>query len=484
MTRTQRTGVITALLLASLMSGLDATIINTALPAIISDLHGIQFMGWIVAVFLFGTAVFSPLWGKLGDRIGNKKAFELSILIFMVSSMIEGMASNIWIFIIARAVMGIGAGGMGSIPYIILGQLYQNIHQRSQGLAYISAAWSGATIIGPLVGGWIVDSWGWHWVFYINLPLGIITILILHFFFKEQVQIVTTPFDYRGSFLLITGLTCMLMGVQLLGMVSWLIVLTFLILSGVLLSWFWNNEKKVNDPVIPTHLFKSSRLVKDLVIFALAWGGTISFSIYAPMWAQGLLAMTALVGGMTQIPGSVFDFVGSQMTHTLRQKIGDRNTITFALIVSLLAPLGLMISKVNTPVGWICFFSIFYGFGVGVIFNILQIKVQQDVHRRDMGIATSVSYLIRILAQTFMSSVYGVIMNFALERGVRIAKGHITVKMMNKLSNSATVHELPAHLLPQMRLILHSGLQDIMFVSCVLLLIAVGYNLFKKENEN
>lgn len=155
------------------------------------------------------------------------------------------------------------------------------------------------------------------------------------------------------------------------------------------------------------------------MIFALAWGGTISFSTYAPMWVQGLLAMTALVGGMTQIPGSIFDFVGSQLTHSFRKKIGDQNTITVALVIAFLAPFGMLCSKVNAGIGWICFFSIFYGFGVGVIFNILQIKVQQDVDHRDVGIVTSVSYLIRILAQTFMSSIYGVIMNMALARGVR-----------------------------------------------------------------
>ena len=96
------------------------------------------------------------------------------------------------------------------------------------------------------------------------------------------------------------------MGIQLLGMVAWEWIVGLLLIGGILLILFWKNEQQVNDPIIPTHLFKSSKLVKDLVIFALAWGGTISFSIYAPMWAQGLLAMTALVGGMTQIPGSIF----------------------------------------------------------------------------------------------------------------------------------------------------------------------------------
>ena len=128
--------------------------------------------------------------------------------------------------------------------------------------------WSGATIIGPLVGGWIVDTLSWHWVLYINLPIGIITILILNVFFKEQVEVIRTPFDYRGSVLSIIGLAFPLMGIQLLGTVAWEWIVGLLLTGGILLILFWKNEQRVNDPIIPTHLFKSSKLVKDLVIFA------------------------------------------------------------------------------------------------------------------------------------------------------------------------------------------------------------------------
>ena len=141
MTRKQITWVTVALLLANIVSGMDATIITTALPAIVSDLHGIQYMGWIVAVFLLGMAVFSPLWGKLGERTSNKLAFQLGLVLFIVSSAFEGMASNIYYFLLARFFMGIGAGGIGSLPYIIIGEIFPKYYQRAKALGYISASW-------------------------------------------------------------------------------------------------------------------------------------------------------------------------------------------------------------------------------------------------------------------------------------------------------------------------------------------------------
>ncbi|KRL80550.1 MFS family major facilitator transporter [Lactobacillus ultunensis DSM 16047] len=160
-----------ALILANIMSGLDATIINTAIPAIVSDLHGIQYMGWIVACFLLGMSVSVPIWSKLGERMGNKFAFELSLALFILGSILEGVAPDIYFFLISRVLMGVGAGGMGSLPYIIVGYIYPNVKKRTVILSYIAASFSAASIAGPLVGGWIVDALSWHWVFYINVAI-------------------------------------------------------------------------------------------------------------------------------------------------------------------------------------------------------------------------------------------------------------------------------------------------------------------------
>lgn len=184
MSRNRKILVTFALVLSNMMAGLDATIINTALPAIISDLHGIQYMGWIVAIFLLGMAVSTPLWSKFGEKRGNKVAYITATIVFMIGALFQGLAPNIIWFITARSVMGIGAGGMNTIPFIIYSQIFKNIKRRSQVIGIASAGFSGTSIIGPLIGGWIVDTFSWHWVFYINLPLALLSILIIAFFFK------------------------------------------------------------------------------------------------------------------------------------------------------------------------------------------------------------------------------------------------------------------------------------------------------------
>ena len=210
-----------ALLLSNAMAGLDGTIVNTALPAIISDLHGIQYMGWIVAVFLLGMAVATPLWSKLGERVGNRRAYEIATLLFAIGSIFQALSSNIIFFLIARTVMGIGAGGMNTIPFIIYADLYTDLVKRAKVIGYATASFSAASIIGPLIGGWIVDTFSWHWVFYINVPIALISILSVKFFFKEPKRTSTSEkVDYLGASTMIISLVILLTGIQMIGTAS------------------------------------------------------------------------------------------------------------------------------------------------------------------------------------------------------------------------------------------------------------------------
>lgn len=179
-----------ALLLSNAMAGLDGTIVNTALPSIISDLNSIQYMGWIVSVFLFGMAVSTPLWSKLGEHIGNKKAYVLSTLLFAFGSIFQALSSNIIFFLISRTIMGIGAGGMNTIPFIIYADLYEDLGKRARVVGYATASFSAATIIGPLIGGWLVDTFSWHWIFYINVPIALISILCVQVSFKDPKKVI------------------------------------------------------------------------------------------------------------------------------------------------------------------------------------------------------------------------------------------------------------------------------------------------------
>lgn len=483
MTKKQVTMITFAMVLANVMAGLDSTIINTAIPAIIADLHGIQFMGWIIAIMLLGMSVSTPIWTKVGEKIGNKAAFELSLLFFVLGSLFQGLANNMYFFLLARALMGVGAGGMGSLPYIMAGFIFDNIKARTKILGYLGAAFSVAAIIGPLVGGYLVDTLSWHWVFYINIPIGLLAIFLSLLYYREGTIKETPKFDVLGSFLIIVGLTLLLLGIQLLGLTSSWIVISLVIAGIVLLVLFFMHEENHPNPVVPISMFKNRALVGDFLLFIFSWGAFLAVNTYLPMWAQGLLGTTALIGGMTLIPNSLVDVVGTLIVNPLKARFSNCSLLSMGLVCILISSLGLAIAPQNANIWWLSILGMFSGFGVGFIFVLLQIKVQVDASEKNMAPATSLSYLIRILAQTIMAAVYGVIMNMELARGVRENHG-ITMSMLNKLSDASSAKSLPQHLLPTMRNIFHLGLQEIMWCAAALLVVALLLNfVFNKSDK-
>ncbi|MDM8331837.1 MFS transporter [Limosilactobacillus pontis] len=469
----RRTIVTGALLLSNIMAGMDGTIVNTALPAITSDLHALQYMGWIVATFLLGMAVATPLWSKFGEHKGNKVAYICATTMFMVGAIFQGLAPNILWFIIARTVMGIGAGGMNTIPFIVFAEIYENLRKRAEVLGISSACFGTASIIGPLLGGWLVDTWSWHWVFYVNVPIAIIAITIIAIFYKNSgQQAAGKPVDYLGATLLVTSLTTILVAVQLIGSVSWLVVVALLAMGVALLCWMARIDSRAPDPIVPSRLFKNRELVIDFSLFVIIWGSFIAFITYIPMWAQGLLGLSALLGGMTQIPGAVTNFIGSELVPFLQDRWGKYWIVTCGAASIFIAFLGILIAGERAPFWLLLTMGAFEGMGVGLVFNILQISVQTDAELRDVPIATSMGYLLRILSQTLMAAAYGVILNNQLFKGVQHSHG-ITMTMLNKLSNTETADSLPKALVPTMRTILYNGYRDIVIAAIVLIVISL-----------
>lgn len=485
MNKKQITMVTVALMLGNVMAGLDGTITNTAIPAIVSALHGIQFMGWIVAIYLLGMSVSIPIWTKIGEKITNKLAFEIALVLFVLGSTLEGLAPNIYFFLVARMIMGIGGGGMGSLPYIIAGYVFPNIKKRTQVLGYLTASFNGAAILGPLVGGWLIDALSWHWVFYINIPIGLVALLISLIYYKPVTPKTAPVFDLQGACLLVSGLIIFLMGIQLLGLTATWIVVGLILFSLVLLIFFFLHEAKAENPIIPLSIFSNHDLNGDLILFTTTWGAFIAVNTYLPMWAQALLGMSALMGGMTLIPNSIVEIIASQTVATIQEKIRTFTLVMIGIVTMMISSGGLFLANDQTPLWILILIGAFSGIGVGFIFVALQVKVQIDAGMEDMATATSTSYLIRILAQTVMAAVYGVIMNLALASGIN-THSNITMHMMNELSDAKSAKLLPQSLLPEMRKIFHSGIHEIMAVSFILLLIATIFNFyfnFKQPNK-
>ena len=241
-------------------------------------------------------------------------------------------------------------------------------------------------------------------------------------------------------------------------------------------------EKKAESPIVPLSVFANRALVGDFVLFALAWGAYIAVNTYLPMWSQAILGTSALIGGVTLIPNSILDIGGSQSTPALMRNFNNYRLLIFNLTLLAISAVGLILVPINTPYQILMIIASFSGFGVGAIFVILQIKVQVDASEKDMAPATSLSFLIRILAQTIMSAIYGVIMNLALGRGIASHHG-ITMTMMNKLSDAESAKSLPQALIPTMRTIFHSGITQIMWTSVVLLILAYIANFIYNHHE-
>ncbi|WP_155286344.1 MFS transporter [Lacticaseibacillus zhaodongensis] len=473
-----------ALLLSNAMSGLDGTIVNTALPAIIADLHGLELMGWVVAVFLLGTAVSTPLWSKFGERFGNRRAYETAAIMFVVGSFLQGASPNMITLIIARAIAGFGSGGMVSLPYIIYAQLYKNPRKRMQVLGLVSASFSTATIIGPLVGGAIVDTWSWHWVFYLNVPIGLLSAILVQIFFKENVTAkARAKFDYLGTCFLSVGLISLLMTIEMIGTESTTIVLLLAALAVVSLAGLIWAEKRADDPIIPGRLFKNTDLLVDFGLFTIIWGAFMAFVTYGPMWAQALLGLSALVGGCTQIPSSLTNFAGATIAAPFRHRVTAQQLLLVGICMLIMTYIIMSLAGAHAAYWVILTAGAFEGFGNGLIFSELQVKVQTDADAQDVPVATSFSFLIRMLAQSVAAALFGLVMNNALHAGVLKAGGKITMGMMNKLSNAQSNKSLPQQLLPEMRQILYMGLHHIMLVALILMLAALALNLWALRRE-
>ncbi|NRO37483.1 Multidrug resistance protein 3 [Lactobacillus helveticus] len=339
------------------------------------------------------------------------------------------------------------------------------------------ASWNGAAILGPLVGGWLIDAFSWHWVFYINIPIGLIALIICLIYYKPVTSEKTPVFDIPGAGLLVIGLLLFLMCVQLVGLTANWIVISLIIISLVFIVLFFIRENHAANPIIPVSLFKNKDLDGDFLLFAFTWGAFIAVNTYMPMWAQALLGLSALLGGMTLIPNSIVEIIASQSVAAIQEHMSTFKLALIGIIAMMISSAGLFLADIHTPVQMLTFIGAFSGIGVGFIFVAMQLKVQLDAGLKNMATATSTSYLIRILAQTVMAAVYGVIMNLNLASGVHTYKG-ITMAMMNKLSDAKSAKLLPQELVPTMRTIFHAGIKEIMLVSLILLIIAFVLNFY------
>ncbi|MGZ4438806.1 MAG: MDR family MFS transporter [Gaiellaceae bacterium] len=425
--------IYSGLMVTLLLAALDQTIVATALPKVVSDLGGISQYSWVFTAYMLGSTVTVPLYGKLGDAHGRKPLFIVAITIFLIGSALCGLAQNMVELVVFRAIQGVGAGGLFPLTLAMVGMIVPPRDRgRYQGL--IGSVFAAASIIGPLVGGFIVDNFSWRWIFYVNLPVGGLALVVILATMPRRPYKQEHSIDWLGASVLAAGTTALLLGLVWGGRdYPWASpqVLGALGVAGVLLAAFAFVERQVREPILPFELLHNQTVASSVACMGLvgaAMFGTISF---VPLFVQGVIGTSATSSGVVLTPF----MLGAVCTSFISGQIVSRtgryrpNTLIGPVVLGIgLLLLGRM--GVNTTNGEAARNMVIAGIGLGMMMQIFVLSVQNSVPRRAMGTATALTQFSRSIGATFGVTLMGVIVNQQLPAGV---EGQGTV-----------IHRLPA----------------------------------------
>lgn len=485
MKRTTNVKVVTiGIFIATFMSAIEGTIVTTAMPTIVGSLQGIEIMNWVFSIYLLTSAMITPIYGKLADKIGRKPIFFIGILLFVLGSALCGFSNEMLTLIIARGIQGLGAGAIMPVSLTIIADLY-DIDKRAKVLGLTSAAWGIASVFGPLAGGVIVDTVGWHWIFFINVPIGLGLIgLLQYFFIEEKKNYQAKKMDILGSLFLMLTLLSLLLGFQLLGDEGLsAAVIGLFIFSIVVLFLFIYTEKRAEDPVIDLNLFSNQTFASVNIVAALISGFLMSLDVYIPMWMQGVLEKSAGLGGLVLAPLSIVWMYGSFLSGRLLLKYSAKRIIILGLLIILIGGGSLLFLPQASPF-WLFFVIMgILGVGYGLAVTTTTVEAQASVLQEEIGVATSFNTLSRTIGQTIMVSVFGIILN--VSNGRQLAQAGITNNtLMNRLINPHTALQIEQTLRDELRTILFNSLHWIYLAGLLLIVIALLFSvLFGKQSK-
>jgi EmrB/QacA subfamily drug resistance transporter len=441
--------VIGALMLGMFLAALDGTVVSTALPTIVGDLHGASHLTWVVTAYLLTSTVSTPLWGKLGDQFGRKFFFQAAIVIFLIGSALSGLSQSMLELILFRAVQGLGAGGLMVGAQTIVGDVVSP-RERGRYSGIFMGMFGVTTVIGPLVGGAFVDSIGWRWIFYINIPIGAVALVVTAVALPGALSKIHRVIDYLGSALLALSATALVLFASLGGTTySW--TSPFIIAMGVggvvLGVAFLFAEQRAVDPVIPLALFRNK--VFNAVS---AIGFVIGFAMFGamtflPLFLQEVKGVSAIQSGVRLFPMMAGLFVASVGSGILVSRWGRYKV--FPVVGTALTTIGLFLMAhigVATGAWTMAGYMAIFGLGLGLVMSVLLVAVQNAVPYEELGTATSGSYFFRMIGGSFGTAVFGtifasLILNNIL-RGLHLATAPAGFSV--NAEDPASIHRLPA----------------------------------------
>jgi EmrB/QacA subfamily drug resistance transporter len=414
--RARRGATVAALLLAMFMAAMEMTVVSTAMPTVVAELGGAGHYAWVFSAYMLTSTVTVPVYGKLADLYGRKPVLLASMALFLLGSMASGQARTMTQLIVFRAVQGLGAGGMQPMALTVVGDIF-DIEERARMQGLFGAVWAIAGLVGPLLGGILVATLSWRWVFYVNVPFGIVSALVLVFSLVESIEPRQHKLDIAGALLLSAAVLSLLLGSD--GLFPWVLLPG----SAVLTALFVAVERRATEPILPVDLFSQRVLATSSALSAISGGAMIGLVTFVPLYAQGVLGATPTEAGTTIATMAVAWPVASALSGRLIPRIGFRRLVRFGMAVVGASAVGLAwLTTSATGLTELRIVSAVFGVGMGLGNTALVIAVQTSVGFSQRGVATASTVFFRNIGGTVGVGVMGVVLAGVLR--ARTPPGH------------------------------------------------------------
>ncbi|MEU6661297.1 MFS transporter [Streptomyces sp. NPDC046821] len=479
-----------ALLLGMLLAALDQTIVSTALPTIVSDLGGLEHLSWVVTAYLLASTAATPLWGKLGDQYGRKKLFQTAIVIFLIGSALCGMARNMPELIGFRALQGLGGGGLMVLSMAIVGDIVPP-RERGKYQGLFGAVFGATSVLGPLLGGLFTQHLSWRWVFYVNLPIGVIALLVIAAMLHIPVRSTKHTIDYLGTFLIASVATCLIL-VASLGGTTWawgsVQIIGLLVVGVVLGVAFIQVEKRAAEPVLPLKLFRIRTFTLSAVISFVVGFAMFGAMTYLPTFLQVVRGVSPTLSGVHMLP-MVFGLLlsstasGQIVSRTGRWKV-------FPVAGTGITAIGLLLLHQldeHSSTALMSTYFFVFGLGLGLVMQVLVLIVQNAVSYEDLGVATSGATFFRSIGASFGVAIFGTV--FASRLGAKLTSALAGQALPPGVSANALkadprgIHSLP----PTVRgPVLHayaSSITDVFLYAAPVAVVAFVLSWFLREDK-
>ena len=403
-----------ALLLVVLLASLDQTIVATALPTIVGELGGASKVSWVVTAYLLTSTVVGPVYGKLGDLYGRKIVLQAAILLFLAGSVLCGVAQDMTQLIAFRAVQGVGGGGLMVVTIAAVGDIIPP-RDRGRYQGFIGGIFGVSTVVGPLLGGFIVENFSWRWIFYVNLPVGLTALAVIAGAFAAPVDRVKHRIDYFGATLLAGGLSAIVLYTTLGGSeYSWgsTFMLALVAAGVVLLAAFVLVERSAAEPILPMRLFRNRVFSVSSAIGFLVGAGLFGAVTFLPLYLQIVRGHSPTTSGLLMTPMMAGLLITSIGSGQVISRIGRYKPFPIAG-TAIMAVGFVLLSRLEVDTSAVVSgaYMLVLGLGLGLVMQVLVLAVQNAVDYRDLGVATSGTTMFRQMGGAIGTAAFGAIFN-------------------------------------------------------------------------